>query len=237
MVFASLDWVLAEAANRNLRIILPIEVITYPFPSFPCLHGTFSHLCYGAQHTSAIFPCSLRSKMCVLRCMGGSTGLCLTVPSLNAPSHKRAGSCMYGCCLASWNTAENSMLPYDESKMCQLIKLSPVCRTTGCQLTGTSTGHQLPLARMTSTPTISAARCTSSTCTPSPTARTPSMAAFTRMTPPSSTGTSSMSLAGEWLTVVCFDPNLATCTTSLTEGYITIPTIQRSKESSGQSLA
>ena len=25
-VFASLDWVLAEAANRNLRIILPIEV-------------------------------------------------------------------------------------------------------------------------------------------------------------------------------------------------------------------
>ena len=25
-VFSSLDWVLAEAANRNLRIILPIEV-------------------------------------------------------------------------------------------------------------------------------------------------------------------------------------------------------------------
>ena len=29
-VFASLDWVLAEAANRNLRIILPIEVCSLP---------------------------------------------------------------------------------------------------------------------------------------------------------------------------------------------------------------
>ena len=30
-VFASLDWVLAEAANRNLRIILPIEVCPEAF--------------------------------------------------------------------------------------------------------------------------------------------------------------------------------------------------------------
>jgi hypothetical protein len=35
-VFASLDWVLAEAANRNLKIILPIEV---------CLF-TSCHLCW-----------------------------------------------------------------------------------------------------------------------------------------------------------------------------------------------
>ena len=160
-----------------------------------------SATCAMAPSTHLQFSRALCDQKCVLRRMGGSTGLCLTVPSLNAPSHKRTGSCMYGCCLASWNTAENSMLPYAESKMCQLIKLSSVCRTTGCQLTGTSTGHQLPLARMTSTPTISAARCTSSTCTPSPTARTPSMAAFTRMIPPSSTGTSSMSLAGEQFTV------------------------------------
>ena len=37
-VFASLDWVLAEAADRNLRIILPIEVCSppcvLPFPAF-----------------------------------------------------------------------------------------------------------------------------------------------------------------------------------------------------------
>lgn len=41
-VFASLDWVLAEAANRNLRIILPIEVrsficFTHPMLATRCI--------------------------------------------------------------------------------------------------------------------------------------------------------------------------------------------------------
>ena len=40
VVFSSLDWVLAEAANRNLRIILPIEVC----PEAPKLRQAVSTL-------------------------------------------------------------------------------------------------------------------------------------------------------------------------------------------------
>lgn len=49
-VFASLDWVLAEAANRNLKIILPIEVsfVTDPASGATCLVSTSVVL--GSEH-------------------------------------------------------------------------------------------------------------------------------------------------------------------------------------------
>ena len=45
VVFSSLDWVLAEAANRNLRIILPIEVC----PEAPKLRQAVSTLLHLAS--------------------------------------------------------------------------------------------------------------------------------------------------------------------------------------------